>query len=431
MSNTLSEVSTSSFETDLEYARHLDAIDPFADWRDRFEIPEAGDGSESVYLCGNSLGLMPRRTRELIGEELDDWSRLGVEGHLGSRRPWYAYHELFRETGARLVGARPGEVVMMNSLTVNLHLLMVSFYRPDGARRKILIEDGAFPSDTYAVKTHLRARGVDPEDSLELCRPRDGEETLRIEDIEARIDELGDELALVMFGGVHFRTGQVHDLARITRAAHARGALAGFDLAHAAGNVRLELHDWDVDFACWCSYKYLNAGPGALAGAFVHDRHGLAPDTPRFAGWWGNDPDTRFQMQLIPEFVPQPGAAGWQLSNPPILAAAPLLASLEIFDEAGMPALCEKSRVLTGYLEYLLRESLHENCSVITPASTSERGCQLSVHVTDQPRRRFEALGRHGIICDFREPDVIRLAPTPLYNRFTDVHAAAEALAAP
>ena len=424
----LGEVTTASFETGIDYARKLDAIDPLAGFRERFEIPPAPDGHDGAYLCGNSLGLMPRRAKELICEELEDWARLGVEGHRNSTRPWYSYHELFTETGARLVGAKPGEVVMMNSLTVNLHLLMVSFYRPDGARRKVLIEDGAFPSDTYAVKTHLRARGIDPDDALVLCAPRAGEETLRIEDIEAMIDDLGEELALVMFGGVHFRTGQFHDLARITKAAHDVGAMAGFDLAHAAGNVMLQLHDWNVDFACWCSYKYLNSGPGALAGAFVHERHGDDGSIPRFAGWWGNDPDSRFQMQLIPEFVPQKGAAGWQLSNPPILAAAPLVASLELFDEAGMSALSAKSRTLTGYLEYLLRESMPETCSVITPSSTSERGCQLSIHVTDQPRRRFDALMEHGIICDFREPDVIRLAPTPLYNRFIDVHAAATVL---
>ena len=430
MNQLFEDVNTASFERTLEYARHLDGIDPFNGWRDRFQIPTVRGVDRGAYLCGNSLGLMPKRAREIVIEELDDWGDFGVEGHLDSRRPWYSYHELFRETGARLVGAEPGEVVMMNSLTVNLHLLMVSFYRPDGRRRKILIEDGAFPSDTYAVKTHMRSRGIDPGEALVTCAPREGEETLRIEDVEARIDELGDELALVMFGGVHFRTGQVHDMRRITAAAQARGAMAGFDLAHAAGNVEMKLHEWNVDFACWCSYKYLNSGPGALAGAFVHQRHGDNPDTPRFAGWWGNDPDSRFQMQLIPEFVPQPGAAGWQLSNPPILAAAPLVASLELFDEAGMAALCAKSRVLTGYLEFLLRETLDDACSVITPASTAERGCQLSVHVTDQPRRRFDTLMDRGIICDFREPDVIRLAPTPLYNRFVDVFAVAEALGA-
>ena len=430
MAMTLQEVTTASFETGIDYARGLDEIDPLAGFRSRFEIPAGPEGVDGAYLCGNSLGLMPRRTRELITQELDDWSGLAVEGHRGARRPWYSYHELFRESGARLVGARPGEVVMMNSLTVNLHLLMVSFYRPEGRRRKILIEDGAFPSDTYAVKTHLRARGVDPEDALVLCSPRKGEEVLRIDDVESQIEELGEELALVMFGGVHFRTGQLHDLRRITHAAHEVGAKAGFDLAHAAGNVQLRLHEWNVDFACWCSYKYLNAGPGALAGAYVHERHGENPSIPRFAGWWGNDPDTRFQMQLIPEFIPQKGAGGWQLSNPPILAAAPLLASLELFEEAGMEALCMKSRLLTGYLEYLLRESMPESCSVITPASTAERGCQLSIHVTDHPRRRFDALMKHGIVRDFREPDVIRLAPTPLYNRFADVHAAASVLGA-
>lgn len=428
MTSTLAEVTTASFEPTLEYAQHLDAIDTLADLRSRFAIPTSSENVDTTYLCGNSLGLMPRRAREVVCEELDDWAELAVEGHLGSRRPWYAYHELFRETGARLVGALPGEVVMMNSLTVNLHLLMMSFYRPEGRRRKILIEAGAFPSDTYAVKTHMHARGIDPDEHLVFSAPREGEETLRMGDLEEQIEQLGDELALIMFGGVHFRTGQVLDMKRMTRAAHSVGALAGFDLAHAVGNVVLQLNEWDVDFGCWCSYKYLNGGPGALAGAFVHERHGNDPSIPRFAGWWGNDPDSRFQMQLIPEFTPQPGADGWQVSNPSILAAAPLLASLEIFDEVGMHALTAKSRVLTGYLEYLLRAYMPDTCQIITPASTSERGCQLSIHVTDHPRERFDALIKHGISCDFRHPDVIRLAPVPLYNRFIDTHVAATVL---
>lgn len=430
MTSSLNDVTTASFESSLEYALHLDSIDPVAIWRSRFEIPPNSAGGSATYFCGNSLGLMPKRARELMLEELDDWRDLAVTGHLESRRPWFSYHECFHEAGARLVGALPSEVVMMNSLTINLHLLMVSFYRPDGKRLKVLMEDGAFPSDTYAVKTHMRARGIDPDEHLVLCRPRDGEETLRTSDIEDQIDALGNELALVLFGGVHFRTGQVLNMKAITLAAHAVGALAGFDLAHGAGNIMLQLHDWNVDFACWCSYKYLNSGPGALAGAFVHERHGTDLSIPRFAGWWGNDPDTRFRMQQIPEFIPQPGADGWQVSNPPIFAAAPLLASLEIFDEVGMEALTAKSRVLTGYLEYLLRESMPDTCNVITPASTSERGCQLSVHVTDHPRERFDHLMKHSVICDFRQPDVIRLAPTPLYNRFVEVYEAARILGA-
>lgn len=430
MTPALDQIDPSAFKADRDYACHLDSIDPLAERRPEFEIPRRDDGRPMIYLCGNSLGLMPTSVRTRMQEELDDWGRLGVEGHFEATRPWFDYHERFRDSGARLVGARPGEVVMMNSLTVNLHLLMVSFYRPDGRRNKILIEDGAFPSDTYAVKSHLQARGVDPEEALLLCAPRPGEDLLRTEDIEALIDANADELALVMLGGVNFRTGQLLDMKRITKAAHVVGAMAGFDLAHAAGNVRLSLHEWDVDFACWCSYKYLNSGPGALAGAFVHERHGTDSDLPRFAGWWGNDPKTRFKMQDIPEFIPNEGADGWQISNPPIFAAAPLVASLEIFDEVGMEALERKSRLLTGYLEFLLKRTLPDGFEMITPEDPEARGCQLSVRVKDRPRERFDRLRPAGITCDFRHPDVIRLAPVPLYNSFQDVHETAEILGA-
>ena len=428
MTNAADENKDAMYEPGRAFAERLDAGDPLATLRDRFERPRRDDGTPITYLCGNSLGLMPSAAREVVNQELADWSALAVEGHFEAKRPWYAYHEQFRETGARLVGAVPGEVVMMNSLTVNLHLLMVSFYRPQGGRTKILIEDGAFPSDTYAVQSHLEARGIDPEQGLVRCAPRAGEDLLRIEDIERTIEDLGDELALVMFGGVNFRTGQLLDMPRITRAAHAVGAMCGFDLAHAAGNVRMNLHDWDVDFACWCSYKYLNSGPGALAGAFVHERHGSKLSTPRFAGWWGNDPETRFKMQEIDEFTPRTGADGWQLSNPPILAAAPLVSSLELFDEIGMDALVEKSRRLTGYLEYLLDEMLTEDCTIITPRDPDQRGCQLSVRVHDRPRERFDRLRPAGITCDFRHPDVIRLAPVPLYNTFVDAYETASVL---
>lgn len=430
MSASLEDITAASFEATASYAEHLDSIDPLSSYRSRFEIPKGPDGRDVTYLCGNSLGLMPKRARELLIEELDDWRDLGVKGHMESRRPWLSYHELFRETGARLVGAVPGEVVMMNTLTVNLHLLLVSFYRPEGSRIKILMEDDAFPSDTYAIKSHMRSRGIDPDEHLVLLEPREGEMTLRMQDVTDRIGDLGDELALVLLGGVNFRTGQVLDLKSITKAAHDTGALAGFDLAHSVGNVLLQLHDWDVDFACWCSYKYLNAGPGALAGSFIHQRHGDDLSLPRYAGWWGNDPDTRFRMQQIREFVPQQGAEGWQISNPPIFSATPLLASLAIFDEVGMEALVAKSRVLTGYLEFLLREQLPESCRIITPSAPGERGCQLSVLVTDHPRERFEHLASRDVICDFRHPDIIRLAPTPLYNRFQDVHEAAAILGA-
>ena len=430
MTHALDPHQPETFRNERAFAEQLDANDPLSALRDRFEVPRNADGRPITYLCGNSLGLMPVAAREIVGQELEDWANLAVEGHFEARRPWYSYHEQFREAGARLVGARPGEVVMMNSLTVNLHLLMVSFYRPEGARTKILIEEGAFPSDTYAVRSHLEARGVDPDSNLVRCSPREGEDLLRTEDIERTIEELGDELALVMFGGVNFRTGQLLQMDAITAAAHRVGALCGFDLAHAAGNVAMKLHDWNVDFGCWCSYKYLNSGPGALAGAFVHERHGTELTTPRFAGWWGNDPETRFRMQEIDQFIPRAGADGWQVSNPPVLAAAPLVASLGIFDEIGMDALVSKSRQLTGYLEFLLDESLTDACTVITPRDPEQRGCQISVRVHDRPRERFDRLRPAGITCDFRHPDVIRLAPVPLYNTFVDVHETARVLGA-
>ncbi|MFO0827782.1 MAG: kynureninase [Phycisphaerales bacterium] len=428
---TLNDVNAAAFDRGIDFARHLDAIDDLRDVRSQFCIPPQPNGEDSLYFCGNSLGLMPRRVRELLARELDDWAALAVEGHSHARTPWLPYHEIFREPGARLVGAMPGEVVMMNSLTVNLHLMMVSFFRPSGRRTKILIEDGAFPSDTYAVKTHLATRGLDWREHLVLVAPRPGEHCLRNEDVAATIRRHGETLALTLLSGVQFFTGQAFDIAGLTKAAHDVGAVAGWDLAHAAGNLALRLHDWNVDFACWCSYKYLNSGPGAIAGAFVHERHGANLELPRYAGWWGNDPATRFQMQLIPDFVPRAGADGWQLSNPPILAMAPLRASLDIFDSIGMERLRAKSRVLTGYLAWLLRE-LAPNATaweVITPHDAEERGCQLSLLVHDRPRERFAALGAAGVICDFREPNVIRVAPTPLYNRFSDAWSFAHIMA--
>jgi kynureninase len=418
----LADVNVAAFEATEDFARHLDAIDPLRDLRGEFEIPPAGR-DEAIYLCGNSLGLMPRRTRALVAAELEKWSTLAVEAHHAGVDPWMPYHELFRESGARLVGARPGEVVMMNSLTVNLHLLLVSFFRPQGRRTRILMEDGAFPSDTYAIKSHLDARGLPWREHLLLAAPRPGEHLLRSEDIEALIARHADELALVMLSGVHFFTGQALAIRRITAAAQRAGAMAGWDLAHAAGNIDLRLHDWNVDFAAWCSYKYLNAGPGAVAGAFVHERHGRDPSLPRFAGWWGNDPATRFRMQLIPDFVPREGADGWQISNPPILAMAPLRGSLELFDRATVAGLREKSRILTGYLWWLLREfaPTADAWEIITPADAEARGCQLSLLVKDRPRERFAALREHGVVADFREPNVIRIAPTPSYNTFRDV----------
>ncbi|MEZ4457258.1 MAG: kynureninase [Gemmatimonadales bacterium] len=416
------------YQPTLDWARAQDAADALGPLRSEFEFPPADSAGPLVYLCGNSLGLMPRRVRPLLQQELDDWARFAVEGHHEAATPWYSYHENFRESGARLVGARPGEVVMMNALTVNLHLLMVSFYRPSGRRRKVLIEEAAFPSDTYAVASHLAARGIDPDDSVVVARPEPGSHCLDTAALEARIAGLGDELALVLLPGVQYYTGQRLDVARITNAAHAVGAMAGFDLAHAAGNVPLELHDWNVDFAAWCSYKYLNAGPGAVGGCFVHARHGDA-GLPRFAGWWGNDPDTRFRLHLNERFVPRPGADGWQISNPPVFAMTPLLASIGQFDRIGMAALRAKSERLTGYLEYLIDRIPAGRVEQITPRDPAARGCQLSLLVRGQGREAFDRVRARGILPDFRQPDVIRMAPVPLYNSFEDVWRAGTALA--
>ena len=403
-----------------EYARQLDAADPLRSVRAEFEHPFSEDGRPFTYLCGNSLGLMPRTARVMVQEELDDWSRLAVEGHMLSRRPWVDFHEQFSELGARLVGARPGEVVMMNSLTVNLHLMMVSFWRPEGKRTKIIMERGAFPSDTYAVHSHVRARGLDPAQEVLEVAPRTGEALIREEDILEAIHAAGDTLALIMIGGVNYATGQAFAIERITAAAHAVGAQAGWDLAHWAGNLPAKLHDWNVDFACWCSYKYLNSGPGAVAGCFVHERHGADISLPRFAGWWGNDPKTRFAMG--PEFIAREGADGWQLSNPPILALAPLLASLQIFDRIGMEALHAKSLAMTAYMRALLPTSPLAAGTVLTPSVPGSHGAQLSIAFEHDARTRHSELTRRGIICDFREPNIIRLAPAPLYNSFIDIH---------
>ncbi len=416
-----------TFDVSAERAARLDAEDPFAGWAERFHRPRAQSGEPAVYLCGNSLGLQPKAAADRVREELDAWARLAVDAHFEAERPWYAYHEEFRETGARLVGARPGEVVMMNSLTVNLHLMLVSFYRPTPERPRILIEDPVFPSDLYAVRSQLAFHGLDPDDALLVARPRPGEATLREEDVEALLDREGDRVATMLLGGVNFLTGQALDIERLTRAARARGVVAGWDLAHAAGNLVLRLHDWGVDFAVWCSYKYLNAGPGAVAGCFVHERHAERVDLPRFAGWWGNDPRTRFRMQLEDRFVPRAGADGWQLSNPPILAMAPLLASLELFDRAGMPALRAKSERLTAELAAWVRRA-GDRVRCITPDDPARRGCQLSLAVERGGRELFDALHREGVVTDFREPDVIRMAPAPLYTSFADVRRAGLAL---
>ncbi len=405
--------------TSRERAQQLDRRDELSEFRDRFCIPKTDDGDDVLYLCGNSLGLQPTETSEYIDAELATWAQQGVEGHFDEDAPWYSYHELLSEPLADIVGANPREVVAMNSLTTNLHLLMVSFYRPTDERFKIMIEGGAFPSDRYAVASQADFHGYDPEEAIVELTPRDGEHRLRTEDIEAAIERHGDELALVMLGGVNYYTGQFFDLERITEAGHGVGAQVGFDLAHAAGNVELKLHDWGPDFAAWCSYKYLNAGPGAVSGVFVHDRHADAVDLPRFAGWWGTDPETRFDMG--PTFEPQSGAAGWQLSNAPILSMAALRASLALFSEAGMDALCEKSRKMTGYLLELLDELPGDRFEVITPGEPDARGCQVSIYAHDGADALYADLQDADVVCDYRKPGVIRIAPVPLYNSFEDV----------
>ena len=408
-----------AFRPDETFARELDAADPLAPLRDRFEIPVGPDGKAAAYLCGHSLGLMPKRARSLVDREMEDWGRLGVEGHFSAASPWYSSHERFREGGARLVGGRPGEVVMMNSLTVNLHLMMATFYRPAGGRHAVLIEAGAFPSDRYAVASQIRHHGLDPSASLIEARPRPGETSFRGDDLERLIDERGAETALVLLPGVQYLTGEVLDVERLAAAARRRGCVAGFDLAHAVGNVPLRLHDWQVDFAVWCSYKYLNAGPGAVGGCFVHATHGDDRALPRLAGWWGNDPGTRFTMPR--EFVPRAGADGWQVSNPPILSMAPLLASLELFDDAGLAALRARSERLTAYLLALVDHLGAKRFEVLTPREPERRGCQISLRVRRSGRELVQALAASGVVCDFREPDVLRVAAAPLYNRFHDL----------
>ncbi len=398
-------------------AVELDAQDPCAAYRSRFHIPKRKDGSDVIYLCGNSLGLQPKTASTYVQQELDDWAKLGVEGHFQAKNPWMPYHELLTEQTARLVGALPSEVVVMNTLTVNLHLMMVSFYRPALNRHKIIVEQHAFPSDQYAVTSQIKFHGLDPTRSIMELSPRRGESTLRVEDMEKVIADEGEATALVLLGGVNYYTGQAFDMERIVKAAHGKGCIVAFDLAHAVGNIPLHLHDWGVDFAVWCSYKYLNAGPGSTAGCFVHERHARAFDLPRFSGWWGHNKSTRFQMPA--EFDPIPGTEGWQLSNPSILPLAALRSSMEIFDEVGMTALRTKSEKLTGYLEFLLKEL--PGVSILTPSDQSRRGCQLSLQIGQKGRSIFESLTRQGVVCDWREPDVIRVAPVPLYNTFSDV----------
>jgi kynureninase len=422
---------TMTFFADEEFALQLDREDPLRAFREKFCLPLGKDGKPVLYFAGNSLGLMPKAARTIVQEELDNWATLGVDAHHATGTPWYSYHEALREPIARLAGAKPLEVICMNSLTVNLHLMMATFYRPTKSRFKVLMEEPAFPSDTYAIKTQLVHHGLDPKDALVLARPRNGEFTIRTEDIVELIKKHAEDLAVVMIGAVNFFTGQLFDIEKITAAAQKHRIIAGVDLAHAVGNVPLSLHDWNIDFAVWCSYKYLNAGPGAVAGAFVHERHATNTKLPRLAGWFGNDPNTRFRLHLEPDFIPVPSADGWQISNPPILSMAPLRASLSVFDEAGgMEPLRAKSAKLTSYLEFLLNEIGSNRFSVITPTDPSARGCQLSIQAHEHPKQLHNELIAAGVKCDFREPNVIRVAPTPLYNTFHEVWRFAEILAA-
>jgi kynureninase len=409
------------YDGSVECAARLDAADELAGFRERFHVPPHGDG-EKIYLCGNSLGLEPVDAERLLMEELEDWRRLGVEGHFDARRPWMPYHEQFAAPLARLVGAEPDEVVCMNTLTVNLHLMMASFYRPTRERFRLIIERPAFPSDRYAAESQVRFHGLDPADALVEIGPREGEVLIRDEDIRACLDEYGESTALVLLPGVQYYSGQLFDMAAITAQAHDYGCAVGWDLAHAVGNVPLALHEWGPDFAAWCSYKYLNGGPGAVAGCFVHQRHGSRSDLPRFAGWWGHDKGTRFRMG--PHFVPMHGAEGWQLSNPPIFSMTPLIASLALFDEARMERLRAKSVRLTDYLDYLLQVELADAVEIFTPAEPPRRGCQLSLSLVDgreRGREVFDRITAEGVVADWREPGVIRVAPAPLYNSFGDV----------
>lgn len=408
------------YTTEKSFALEMDSRDPLAEYRNKFNIPKAKNGNDCIYLCGNSLGLQPKTVKAYIEQELDDWAALGVEGHLQAKSPWLPYHEFLTEQTARLTGAKPIEVVVMNTLTVNLHLMMVSFYRPIPTRHKILIEANAFPSDRYAVQSQIKYHGFDPATSLLEVKPRDGETFIRTEDIEETIANEGDSIALIMLGGINYYTGQAFEIERITRAGHAKNCIIAFDLAHAIGNVLLNLHDWQVDFAVWCSYKYLNGGPGCIAGCYVHEKYANRTDLPRFSGWWGHNKQTRFLME--PDFDPISGAEGWQLSNPPILPLAALRASMDIFDEVGMPKLRAKSEQLTGYLEFLLHCISGDYITILTPGEINQRGCQLSIEVKEKGKALYDKLQSRDIICDWREPNVVRIAPVPLYNRYIDVY---------
>ena len=409
-------------QNSLEFALQFDKSDELSDYRQRFHIPTV-NGEDALYFTGNSLGLQPKTVKSHLIQELEDWAKFGVEGHFEAKNPWVSYHKILSEPFARLVGAQPDEVVAMNGLSVNLHLMMVSFYQPKGKRTKIICEAKAFPSDQYMLESQVKFHGLNPEETIIEVSPREGEHCIREEDILSCIEEVGDELALVFWGGVNYYTGQVFDMPKITEVAKEVGAFVGFDLAHGVGNVSLNLHDWGVDFACWCSYKYLNSGPGSVSGIFVHNKHENNKDLPRFAGWWGHDEERRFLMEK--GFVPMKGAQGWQLSNAAVFSMAPCKASMDIFDEVGLPKLIEKSRKLTNFMEFVFNDISvrYDNCNfeIITPKEERYRGCQLSVLMHGQGKEMFDYITKEGVIADWREPNVIRLAPVPLYNSFEDI----------
>ena len=405
-----------SYKNTIEFAQELDAKDELKKYRAEFHIPLQKNGEEHIYMCGNSLGLQPKRTKKFLNQELEDWATLGVEGHSHARNPWLPYHEFLSDSYAKIVGAKSSEVVAMNTLTVNLHLMMVSFYRPNEKRHKIIIEEDAFPSDIYAVESQIKHHGFSTESSLIKLKPKDGQAYISTIDIQKIIEKEGEKIALIMLGGVNYYTGQVFEFEKITKIAHQMGIKVGFDLAHAVGNIKLELNKWGVDFAIWCSYKYLNSGPGSIGAAFIHEKYHQR-NLPRFAGWWGHNKDDRFKMP--DKFFPINTAEGWQLSNPPILSLAAIRASLSIFDEVGMDKLVIKSKKLTDYLLYLLNTIDTNRINVITP---NERGCQLSIRVKNGDKNLFDKITKRGVIADWREPDVIRVAPVPLYNSYTDVY---------
>jgi kynureninase len=408
------------YQDTLSFAKEMDQNDPLKDYRNQFHLPLQENGQPYVYLCGNSLGLQPKSTAALIQQELTDWQNLGVEGHFHAKHPWMPYHEFLTAAMAKVVGARPEEVVVMNTLTVNLHLMMVSFYRPERKRNKILIEADAFPSDRYAAESQIRFHGLDPQECLLELKARPGEVCIRQEDIQNIIEENGEQIALIMLGNTNYYTGQYFDMKSITEWGHAQGCLVGFDCAHGAGNLPLNLSDTACDFAVWCNYKYLNAGPGGMGGVYINERHLGKKNIPRFEGWWGHNKDTRFKMRDA--FDPTPTAEAWQLSNPPIMAMASVWSSLQIFEAIGMQQLRKKAVSLTGYLEYLVKSLGEDIINIITPSDPEQRGSQLSIQVKNADKQLFNQITEKGVIADWREPDVIRVAPVPLYNSFEDVY---------